>query len=110
MDFHSLSGADRSHKRAVHAQTGAGGDELQQVSVELVHIDHHLHIMNSRTIINSHEVDLFTTAAGTYPAFHIDLRTHVGTLQQVDNFCSTNCFHKSIVNEELRMKNEESYC
>ena len=97
LDFACLSGTNRLNQLSIDADTSSCRDLFQHFFIEVCQINHHLHIIYSRTVIQGDKTYLLTTATGTYPSLYIDHHTEVTTLQQVYDLCSTNCFHFYLV-------------
>ena len=97
LDFGFLTGAYRFRQHAVHAQTSACGNIFQHLLIEVRQIHHNLHIIYCRTVVQRDKINLLTTSAGTNPAFHVDHSAKILALQQVNNLCSTNFFHKTVI-------------
>ena len=93
LNFTSLTRTYRFNQLTVYAKACACGDEFQHIFVEICQIDYNLHIIYSRTIVQGNKVYLFATTASTNPTFYIDHSSEIAALQQVNNFCSTNCLH-----------------
>ena len=96
LDFGFLSGTNRFCQYTVYAQACTGRDVFQQFFAEVGQIDHNLYIIYCRAVVQCDEVHLFATTAGTYPSLYVDHCTEVLALQQVNHFCSTNLFHKTV--------------
>ena len=94
LDFGSLSGTLTLHQRAHNAQASTGGDALEQVGIHQGGIDNYLYILDCRTVVESDEINGFTTAMGTHPSFHIDIFSKIGADKSINNFCS---FHLQTV-------------
>ena len=94
LDFGSLSSTLTLHQRAHNAQAGTGGDALEQVGIHQGGIDNYLYILDCRTVVESDEINGFTTAMGTHPSFHIDIFSKIGADKSINNFCS---FHLQTV-------------
>ena len=97
LDFSFLTGTHRLRQHTVHAQTSTCGNILQHLLVEICQIHHNLHIIYCRTVIQRDKINLLTTSAGANPAFHVDHSAKIFTLQQVNNLCSTDLFHKTVI-------------
>ncbi len=72
LHFHSLAFAHRLDERADYADSGACGDEAKVVFGKLLHIEHDLEVFDCRTIVESHELNIFVATAGTHPTFHFN--------------------------------------
>ena len=93
-----LTGTYRLRQFTVHTQTGTGGNIFQHLLIKVCQIYYNLHIIYCRTVIQGDKINLFTTSAGTNPAFHVDHSAEIFALQHVNNLCSTNLFHKFVLN------------
>ena len=97
LDFSFLTGAYRFRQHTVHAQTSSCGNFFQHLLIEVCQIHHNLHIIYCRTVVQRDKINLLTTSAGTNPTFHVDHSAKILALQQVNNLCSTNLFHKTVI-------------
>ena len=97
LNFGSLSGTYRFHQFTVYTDTCTGCNLFQHIFIKVSQIHYHLYIIYSRTIIQRDKVYLFATTTSTHPTFHIDHCTEITAFQKVYNFCSTNCFHLSVI-------------
>ena len=97
LHFHLLAGAYRFHHFTVHADTSAGSNQFKHLFIKISQIYYDLQIIYCRTVIQCDKVYLFATSAGANPSFHIDHSADIRTLQQINNFCSTNLFHKTFL-------------
>ena len=97
LHFGLLAGTDRFRQHTVYTQTSTGSDLFQHLFIEVAQIHYNLHIIYCRTVIQRDKVYLLTTSAGTNPSLHIDHSAKILTLQQVNNLCSTNLFHKTVI-------------
>ncbi len=93
-----LAGTYRFRQFTIHAQTSTGSNVFQHLFIKVCQIYHNLHIIYCRTVIQGDKINLFTTSAGTNPAFHVDHSAKIFALQYVNNLCSTNLFHKFVLN------------
>ena len=97
LHFRFLTGTYRFHHYPVHAYTSSGSNQFQHLFIEISQIHYDLHIIYCRTVIQCDKVNLFATSTGANPSFHIDHSAKVFALQQINNFCSTNLFHKTFL-------------
>ena len=97
LHFHLLTGTHRFHHYSVHTNTSPGSNQFQHLFIEISQIYYDLHIIYCRTVIQCDKVNLFATSAGANPSFHIDHSANIFALQQINNFCSTNLFHKTFL-------------
>ncbi len=97
LHFGLLTGTDRFRQHTVYAQTSTGSNLFQHLLIEVTQVYYNLHIIYCRTVIQRDKVYLLTTSAGTNPALHVDHSAKIFTLQQVNNLCSTNLFHKTVI-------------
>ena len=94
LDFSGLACALAFDEDAFNAQAGTGGDEFEHVGIKLLHIGHHLHVLDGGAIVECDEVDTLTAAARTHPSLHAHSGAKVGAAQKVVDFCS---FHILVV-------------
>ena len=97
LHFYFLTGTYRFHHYPVHAYTSSGSNQFQHLFIEISQIHYDLHIIYCRTVIQCDKVNLFATSTGANPSFHIDHSAKIFALQQINNFCSTNLFHKTFL-------------
>lgn len=71
--------------------TCTGGNLLEQFSVKLVSVTDKLHIIYSRTIVKSDEVNSLAAAVGTHPTLYANILAELCAFKDVYNFCS---FHR----------------
>ena len=92
LDLHMLSASDGFYEMSFYAETGSGGDSLEQIFTELLGFSHYLDIIDSGAIVKCYEFYLFISSFGPYPTFgkHLLSRLHI---QQLFDFSPYKCFH-----------------
>ncbi len=85
------------HERTDHAKASPCGDTLERFGIHLGGIDHHLDVVDGRTIIESDEIDRLTAAVRAHPTSHIDVFSQLGALECIGHSCS---FHLLILLED----------
>ena len=87
LDLHGLSAADRLHQHTFDREARSGCHLGDKALVEIGHVGHHLDIMDSRSIVEGDELDLFVSSLSPYPTFGQHFHSG-GRLQQVFHLCS----------------------
>ena len=91
--LHSLTRANTFHQFTDNVDARSSGHLLEDILINGGGVNHHLNIINSRTVIQCNKIHRFTTTVSTYPPFDIDSRSESGALEHIDDFCSTHFFH-----------------
>ena len=61
------------HKQTVDTDCRTGGERLELLVGEGVHVEHDLDVAYRRTVVERHELHIFVTAVGTHPSFDTHL-------------------------------------
>ena len=73
----SLSAPGTLHEQTFHVNSRPGRYFLHHLLGHLLHINHHLYIINRRAVIQRDKIHLFITAFGSYPTFNLNLFTAI---------------------------------
>ena len=88
LNLTALSGTLTLHQGSFGTDTGTSSDILQQLLVELRGVNHHLHVLDRRSVIQRNKVNSLRAAVRTHPALHADLLTIFRALQHINYLCS----------------------
>ena len=72
-----LSASGTLHEQTFHVNSRPGRYFLHHLLGHLLHINHHLYIINRRAVIQRDKIHLFITAFGSYPTFNLNLFTAI---------------------------------
>ena len=73
----SLPASRAFHKQTFHVNSRPRRHFLHQLIRSLLHINHHLYIIDRRAVIQRDKIYLFITAFGSYPSFNLNLFTAI---------------------------------
>ena len=77
LNLTSLPTTRTFHEHSFHVNSRPGRNFLHHLLGHLLHINHHLYIINRRAVIQRDKIHLFITAFGSYPTFNLNLFTAI---------------------------------
>ena len=88
LDLRRLSGSRRLDEFTRSTDAGTGSDLFQYLFTHLSRIDHHLYVLDGRTVVQGDKVNGLRATVRAHPALHADVLTVFRALQHIDNFSS----------------------
>ena len=97
LDFNALSAAHRLGQSSFDSDTCASGNRFEFFIVEFGHVQHNLYVGSARTVVQSHEPNVFVSPAGPDPSFEYYFFTEGVFFQSLGNLDASLDSHNAFV-------------